>query len=130
MSVTIGKLAMLKKLINGEYGLFPTFWQFAVLGLAALTFFARIVGKMLAHKLNKQTVFSYLFSFKIHDAITPLLVVLWLSAKSFLIFYSCSLVVGIWRSSEKYDRSIWLRHLSRVVTIVMVLISIKYVFGL
>lgn len=110
--------------------MFPTFWQFAVLGLATITFFARIVGKMLAHKLNKQTVFSYLFSFKIHDIMTPFLTVLWLATISFLIFYSCSVVVGVWRSSEKYDRSIWLRYLSRIVTVVMVFMSIKYVLGL
>ncbi len=121
---------MFKKLINGELGLFATFWQFAVLGLLSMVVFTRIIGKILAHKLGKKTILSYLFSFKVEEGITPFLIVLYLSLISFLLFYSCSLLLGIWRSSATYDRSVWLRHLSRVITVILVFVSIKIVFGL
>ncbi|MBP5399373.1 MAG: hypothetical protein J6Y53_03035 [Alphaproteobacteria bacterium] len=119
---------MFKKLINGELGIVATFWQFAVLGLLSLTLFTRIIGKILAHKLGKQTILSYLFSFKVEDGSTPFLIVLYLSLTSFLLFYCCSLLLGIWRSSASYDRSIWLRHLSRIITVILVFLSIKIVF--
>ena len=119
---------MLKKLINGELGLLATFWQFTALGLMSLTLFIRIIGKILAHKLGKQTIMSYLLSFKAIDSITSFLIVLYLALLSFLLFYCTSLILGIWRSSAAYNRSIWLRHLSRIVTLILVFISIKIVF--
>ena len=121
---------MFKKLINGELGLFVTFWQFAVFGLLSIVVFTRIIGKILAHKLGKQTIISYLFSFKVEEGITPFLIVLYLSLISFLLFYCCSIILGIWRSSAAYDRSVWLRHLSRAITVIFVFVSIKIVFGL
>lgn len=121
---------MLKKLMNGELSLASTFWQFAALGLLSLTLFTRIIGKILAHKLGKQTVLSYLLSFNAKDSLTPFLIVLYLSLISFLLFYCASVLMGIWRSSASYDRSIWLRHLSRIATVIMVIFSIKIVFGL
>lgn len=119
---------MFKKLINGEFGLSATFWQFAVLGLLVFTLFTRIIGKILAHKLGSQTVISYLLSFNTKDSLTPFLIILYLALLSFLLFYCVSLILGIWRSSASYNRSIWLRHLSRIIAVILVLVSIKIVF--
>ena len=44
------------------------------------------------------------------------------------IFGSVTVVLGTWRSSAQYDRSLWLRHLSRFLILVMVFYSVRSLF--
>lgn len=122
---------MLKKLINGELSLRDTFWMFGFLGLPTITLVVRILGKMLARRLNSQSILAYLLSLKIdHEFSTSILVVLYLSALGFFVFYVIALILGTWRSSAEYNRSLWFRHLSRIFMVLMLFLAVKCVFNL
>ncbi len=120
---------MLKKMLAGELSLIDTFWKFGVLGLPVITFLVKIFGKMLARKLNHHSVLTYFIS--PHSNIefsTTILTLAYLSSLSFFLFYSYSLILGTWRSSAEYNRSLWLRHLARVFMALMVFSAFKFVF--
>lgn len=123
---------MLKKLINGEYALREAFWIFGFLGLPITAFITKILGKMLARKLNNYSILAYFLSPQRHgiEFSTTILTVLYLSIAGFLLFYCTALLLGTWRSSAEYDRSLWFRYLSRIFMVIMVLISIKFTFNL
>lgn len=122
---------MLKKLINGELSLRDTFWMFGFLGLPTITLVVRILGKMLVRRLNSQSILAYLLSLKIdHEFSTSILVVLYLSALGFFVFYVIALFMGTWRSSAEYNHSLWFRHLSRIFMVLMLFLAVKCVFNL
>ena len=95
---------MLKKLMAGEFSLSDTFWKFGVLGLVIVVFVVRFFGSMLAQKLAG--------------------ISLWL----YFTRYSVVLVSGTWKSSAEYDKSIWLRHISRIMMLLMLFICYKMIF--
>lgn len=120
---------MLKKLINGELSLRDTFWMFGFLGLPTITLVVRILGKMLARKLNNRSILAYFLSFNAGGELsTSILTILYLSALGFFIFYVVALLMGTWRSSAEYNRSLWFRHLSRIFMVLMLFLAVKYVF--
>ncbi len=120
---------MLKKLMNGELSLRDTFWMFGFLGLPAMTIIVRVLGIMLARKLNNHSILSYFLSLGVgSDFSTSILIIFYLSALSFFIFYAVTLLLGTWRSSAEYNRSLWFRHLSRIFMVLMVFMAFKYVF--
>lgn len=120
---------MLKKLMNGELSLKDTFWKFGVLGLPLITLLVKIFGKMLSRKLNNYSIVSYYLSPNNHiEFITTVLTILYLSSVSFILFYSFSLLLGIWRSSAEYNRSLWFRHLSRIFMVLMIFTALKITF--
>ena len=57
---------------------------------------------------------------------TVILTILYFSALCFLLFYAVSMVIGTWRSSAEYNRSLWFRHLARVFMILMVFFVLKH----
>ena len=120
---------MLKKLLAGELSLVDTFWKFGVLGLPVMTIIVKILGKMLTRKLHGVTILYYLISPKSGvEFSTTILILMYLSALSFLLFYCYSLLFGTWRSSAEYNRSLWFRHLSRIFMALMVFIALKFTF--
>ena len=122
---------MLKKLMDGELSLRDTFWMFGVLGLPAVTIVVKILGKMLVKKLNNHSILSYFISTKGGiEFSTSILTILYLSALSFMLFYSAALLLGTWRSSAEYDRSLWFRYLSRIFMILMLFMAFKITFRL
>ncbi|MCI5544527.1 MAG: hypothetical protein MR368_03535 [Azospirillum sp.] len=120
---------MFKKLMDGELSLKDTFWKFGVLGLPAITVLVKILGKMLAKKLNNYSILAYYISPKSHiEFSTTILTVMYLSAVSFILFYAVSLLLGTWRSSAEYDRSLWFRHLARIFVVLMLFAALKFTF--
>ena len=108
---------MIEKLFKGELSLGATFWKFGVLGLIILHYALKISASLLSSHLKGRTMYDF-FMHHFHFVYTPKLSLLWslcyLSAFAILIIYSYRIVVAVWRSSAKYDRSIWLVHLSRL----------------
>ncbi len=117
---------MLKKILDGELSLKDTFWKFGVLGILSVHLVVRILGIMLYHKLYGLTVYAYYFTKGIAvEMSTVILTILYFASFCFLFFYSIIIVVGTWRSSAEYNRSLWFRHLARCIIILLVLIILK-----
>lgn len=122
---------MFKNLLEGELSLKDTFWKFGVLGLLFVNMIVKIFGSMLAQKLNGITILNYYrqyFNPLKMDSGMVLLTVLYLVCLGILVFYCVIIMMGTWRSSAQYERSIWLRHVSRILVAVMVFYTLASVF--
>lgn len=117
---------MFKKLIDGELSLKDTFWKFGVLGMAVVHLVVKIIGTMLYNKLRGLSIANY-YTTRVYglETSTVILTILYFSALGFLLFYSGSMILGTWRSSAEYNRSLWFRHLARVFMIVLVMIVLR-----
>ena len=122
---------MLKKLMAGEFSLSDTFWKFGVLGLDIVDFVVRFFGSMLAQKLAGISLWLYFTRYfhplKMNTGIL-VLAVCYLGCLAAFVFYSVVLVSGTWKSSAEYDKSIWLRHISRIMMLLMLFICYKMIF--
>ena len=118
---------MFKKLIDGELSLKDTFWKFGVLGMLAVHLVGKILGTMLFHKLRGLTILGYYTTRKYGlETSTVILTILYFSSLCFLLFYAGSMVIGTWRSSAEYNRSLWFRHLARIFMILIVFVVLKH----
>lgn len=118
---------MFKKLIDGELSLKDTFWKFGVLGMLAVHLVVKILGTMLFHKLRGLTILGYYTTRKYGlETSTVILTILYFSSLCFLLFYAGSMVIGTWRSSAEYNRSLWFRHLARIFMILLVFVVLKH----
>ena len=118
---------MFKKLIDGELSLKDTFWKFGVLGMLAVHLVVKILGTMLFHKLRGLTILGYYTTRKYGlETSTVILTILYFSSLCFLLFYAGSMVIGTWRSSAEYNRSLWFRHLARIFMILNVFVVLKH----
>lgn len=118
---------MFKKLIDGELSLKDTFWKFGVLGMLAVHLVVKILGTMLYHKLRGLTILGYYTTRKYGlETSTVILTILYFSSLCFLLFYAGSMVIGTWRSSAEYNRSLWFRHLARIFMILIVFVVLKH----
>lgn len=118
---------MFKKLIRGELSLSETFWKFGVLGMIFLTIIGKISNNILSKKLGKLAVVEYYtkyFSPLRMDSGVIAATIFNISAVLLLIFYSISMMLAVWRSSSKYDRSVWLRYISRFSMFLMIFICL------
>lgn len=122
---------MLKKLMAGEFSLSDTFWKFGVLGLIIVVFVVRFFGSILAQKLAGISLWLYFTRYfhplKMNTGIL-VLAVCYLGCLAAFVFYSVVLVSGTWKSSAEYDKSIWLRHISRIMMLLMLFICYKMIF--
>lgn len=122
---------MIKKLLAGEIDLKDTFWKFGVVGLIFMNMLVRIFGSMLAQKLNGLTLLNYYstyFNPLKMDSGMVLWTVVYLVTIGIMLFYCVVLILGTWRSSAQYDRSIWLRHVARFLIVIMVFYSVRSIF--
>ena len=118
---------MFKKLIDGELSLKDAFWKFGVLGMLAVHLVVKILGTMLFHKLRGLTILGYYTTRKYGlETSTVILTILYFSSLCFLLFYAGSMVIGTWRSSAEYNRSLWFRHLARIFMILIVFVVLKH----
>ena len=118
---------MFKKLIDGELSLKDTFWKFGVLGMLAVHLVVKILGTKLIHKLRGLTILGYYTTRKYGlETSTVILTILYFSSLCFLLFYAGSMVIGTWRSSAEYNRSLWFRHLARIFMILIVFVVLKH----
>ena len=118
---------MFKKLIDGELSLKDTFWKFGVLGMLAVHLVVKVLGTMLFHKLRGLTILGYYTTRKYGlETSTVILTILYFSSLCFLLFYAGSMVIGTWRSSAEYNRSLWFRHLARIFMILIVFVVLKH----
>ena len=121
---------MLKSLVNGELSLKDTFWKFGALALPLLSCVNYLCGSVLYPKLRGLSILNYFIKVKPHaiEGTTVVLVLAYLTTLFILLSYSIIIIVAVFKSSATYDRSLWLRHLSRVLIIVIVYFSIQRFF--
>lgn len=114
--------------MDGGLSLPDTFWKFGVLGLLTINLLVKMFGNMLLRHLHGFTIFEYYLSsarkVRIETA-TTFFTFLYLSSLLFLLFYTGIIVVGTWRSSAEYNRSLWFRHLARVLVLLMAFFTLR-----
>lgn len=122
---------MIKKLIAGELSLSDTFWKFGVLGMALVIFVVRLFGSFLAGKLKGISLYTYYskyFNPLNMDTAIVANTCLYLGSLVIFVWYSVVVLSGIWKSSDKYDKSTWIKQMARIVTVILVIMSYKIVF--
>lgn len=116
---------MLSKLFNGELSLGATFWKFGILGLMILKLAVSLFGKLLLGYLKGGSILAF-FTHYFHPIYSSKLSILWtlcyVSSLLLLAFYSWKIIGAVWKSSAAYDKSIWLRQLSRLFILLFVAI--------
>lgn len=117
--------------MDGSLPLKDTFWKFGVLGLLTLNLIVRMFATMLAKHLHGFSIVDYYLSsvrkFEVETS-TAVFTFLYLSSLLFLLFYTTIIVIGTWRSSAEYNRSLWFRHLARILALVMAYITLRINF--
>ena len=122
---------MIKKLIAGELSLSDTFWKFGILGMTLVIFLVRMFGSFLAGKLrgvSLATYYSKYFNPLNMDTAIVANTCLYLGSLVIFVWYSVVVLSGIWKSSDKYDKSTWIKQMVRIVTVILVIMSYKIVF--
>lgn len=121
---------MFAKILHGQFELKEMFWKYGVWGEFLITFIMYLVRIFLIHNLNGMRLgeyYSKVFSFINMDRPVLFLTIIYFTLLAFLTFYSIILVMGIWRSSAEYDKSVWLRHLARLFILFVVFFAYKAV---
>ena len=121
---------MFAKILHGQFDLRQMFWKYGVWGEFLITFILYLFRIFLIHKLDGLKLGEYYrtkFSFIGMDNMMLFLTISYFTILAFLTFYSIILVIGIWRSSAEYDKSVWLRHLARIFILVVVFFAFKTV---
>lgn len=123
---------MYKKLIGGEIGLKDTFWKFGIMGMLLILFVVKVFGSLLAPKLAGISILRYYTTyfnpFKM-DTSMVVYTVCYLTSLGIFLFYSISMLFAIWRSSANYERSVWLRHISRLIMFAFIYVCVRAVLG-
>ena len=121
---------MFAKILHGQFELRQMFWKYGVWGEFLITFILYLFRIFLIHKLDGMTLGYYytnVFSFINMNNMMLFLTISYFTILAFLTFYSIILVIGIWRSSAEYDKSVWLRHLARIFILIVVFLAYRVV---
>lgn len=121
---------MFAKILHGQFELRQMFWKYGVWGVSLITFIMYLFRIFLIHRLNGLKLgeyYSKVFSFINMDNTMLFLTISYFTLLAFLTFYSIILVMGVWRSSAEYDKSVWLRHIARLLILGIVFMAYKIV---
>lgn len=111
---------MYKKLIAGELSLGETFWKFGILGGLIGYFIVNLFGSFLSSQLHGYSIFAYYTQYynPIKNGTDILLsTVCYLTSLGIFCGYIFSVILGVWRSSEEYDKNVLYKYLSRIVIV-------------
>ena len=111
---------MYKKLIAGELSLGETFWKFGIIGGLLGYFVVRIFGSILAPQLHGYSIYAYFTRYynPLRSGSDILLsTVCYLTSLGVFCWYIFSVILGVWRSSAEYDKSVFFKYLSRIIIV-------------
>ena len=111
---------MYKKLIAGELSLGETFWKFGIIGGLLGYFVVRIFGSILAPQLHGYSIYAYFTRYynPLRGGSDILLsTVCYLTSLGVFCWYIFSVILGVWRSSAEYDKSVFFKYLSRIIIV-------------
>ena len=122
---------MYKKLVAGELSLGETFWKFGILGGLLGYFIVRVFGGILAPQLHGYSIYAYYTQYynPLRSGSDILLsTVCYLTSLAVFSGYVFSVVLGVWRSSAEYDKSVLWKYAARFVIIFLVYVYLKIIF--
>lgn len=122
---------MYKKLIAGELSLGETFWKFGILGGLLGYFVVRIFGGILAPQLHGYSIYAYYTQYynPLKGGSDILLsTVCYLTSLGIFSWYIFSVILGVWRSSAEYDKSVLYKYLSRITIVFLAYLFFKIIF--
>ena len=120
---------MFGNLVYGKFSLKETFWKFGVIGIFFCSVITKIFKSFLLQKLNGVTIsyyYTHYFSPLKMDNMILFLTIGYFVCLLALILYSIMVLFGIWRSSAEYDKSIWMRHIARLMTLVIIYAGLNF----
>ena len=109
---------MYKKLLAGELSLGEAFWKFGILGSLLGFFIVRVFGSILLPQLHGYSIYAYYTQYynPLQNGSDILLsTVFYLTSLGIVCWYIFSAVLGVWRSSAEYDKSLFCKYISRAV---------------
>ena len=121
---------MFGNLVYGKFSLKETFWKFGVIGIFFCSVITKIFKSFLLQKLNGVTIsyyYTHYFSPLKMDNMILFLTIGYFVCLLALILYSIMVLFGIWRSSAEYDKSIWMRHIARLMILVIIYAGLNFV---
>ena len=121
---------MFGNLVYGKFSLKETFWKFGVIGIFFCSVVTKIFKSFLMQKLNGVTIsyyYTHYFSPLKMDNMILFLTIGYFVCLLALILYSIMVLFGIWRSSAEYDKSIWMRHIARLMILVIIYAGLNFV---
>lgn len=122
---------MYKKLLAGELSLGETFWKFGILGTLLGLFVVRVFGSILAPQLHGYSIYAYYTRYynPLRNGSDILLsTVCYLTSLAIFCAYVFSVVLGVWRSSAEYEKSAFIKYLSRGLIICMAYSCLSIIF--
>ena len=120
---------MFGNLVYGKFSLKETFWKFGVIGIFFCSVVTKIFKSFLMQKLNGVTIsyyYTHYFSPLKMDNMILFLTIGYFVCLLALIIYSIMVLFGIWRSSAEYDKSIWMRHIARLMILVIIYAGLNF----
>ena len=121
---------MFSKILHGQFELRQMFWKYGVWGVFILSFITYLFRIFLIHQLKGMKLIYYyknVFSFINMDNTVLFLTIAYLTLLVAMIFYCIILTIGIFKSSGEYDKSIWLRHIARILILLIIFFAFKAV---
>lgn len=119
---------MFAKIFHGQFDLKQMFWKYGVwfiFLISAVTYGVRIFLVSHLKGMTLSHYFKNVFSINNIDSTLIGLTMTYFIMLFILSFYNLIWICGIWRSSAEYDKSVWLRHLTRLASLALILISYK-----
>lgn len=119
---------MFAKIFHGQYELKQMFWKYGVWFVFVICSITYVVRMLLVSHLKGMKLsyyFTNVFSINNIDSSIVGLTMTYFIMLFILSFYNLIWIFGIWRSSAEYDKSVWLRHLTRLASLVLIFISYK-----
>lgn len=114
---------MFGNLFHGKYSLKETFWKYAFLWVFIISFITCVFKILLKHKIGNIGLVSYytnVFSFLKMDNMALFLTIAYGALFLACLFYFIVVIFGVFRSSAEYEKSVWMRHIARILTLVIV----------
>ena len=120
---------MFGKLIYGQFSLKETFWKFGVLGIFGCSLVTKIFKTFLLKHLKGVSLSAYYthyFSPLNMDNTMLFFTIAYFVCAFALSVYSIMVLFGVWRSAAEYDKSIWMRHIAKVMILLIIYLGLKF----
>ena len=120
---------MFGKLIYGQFSLKETFWKYGFLGIFACSLVTKIFKMFLLKQLkgiSLGTYYTHYFSPLNMDNTMLFLTIGYFVCAFILSVYSIMVLFGVWRSAAEYDKSVWMRHIAKVMILAIIYFGLKF----
>lgn len=122
---------MLKKLLSGEFSVKETFWKFGFLGVLICRAFSKLFEILLNSRINGSKIVDFFF-YNFNPVKPDIMAIFWtlcyVFTNIFFVYYSITVILGIWRSTDNFDRSALLKFIIRTVMLAYVGVMVISIF--